>query len=73
MTGAQPFELDELPGEPDTDPLDIMGLTRELCGYVSGVVAPENEKIFARIGQEVSLNVLRFQQRGFAQWLAGSQ
>ncbi len=43
---------DELP--------DILLLTRELCAFTSGVVADDNEKIFARLRRELPFTIHRF-------------
>jgi aminopeptidase-like protein len=41
---------------PDT----ILALTRDLCGYATGVVADDNEALFRRIGQELPLTLHRY-------------
>lgn len=43
-----------------TDRGTILPLARELCRYPSGVVAAANEALFARIAQEVPLEVFRY-------------
>jgi aminopeptidase-like protein len=43
-----------------SDRLDILPLTRELCGFRTGVVADDNEALFARLGQELDFTIQRF-------------
>jgi aminopeptidase-like protein len=38
----------------------ILELTRDLCEYATGVVAPDNERLFARIADELPINVLSY-------------
>ena len=40
--------------------LDIMPLTRELCTFVTGVVADDNEKLFQRLQQELPFKIHRY-------------
>ena len=42
------------------DTPDFAALTRELCRFASGVVADENEALFARLGTELPFEVQRF-------------
>jgi len=42
------------------DPLDILPLARELCSFRSGVVADDNEPLFARLCQELPFTLHRF-------------
>ena len=44
---------------PATDTHDFLSLTRELCGFNTGVVADGNEGLFARLGEELPFNVHR--------------
>lgn len=46
-----------MPGSPEDD---ILGLTKDLCGHVTGVVAPGNGGFFARLEQELPLTLHRF-------------
>jgi aminopeptidase-like protein len=41
-------------------PPDFIGLTRDLCKFVSGIVADENEALFQRLGHELPFKVLRY-------------
>jgi aminopeptidase-like protein len=45
---------------PRTDREAILGLTRELCDFRTGVVAHGNDALFARIAAEMPLHVHRF-------------
>ena len=38
----------------------VMPLTRDLCAFASGVVADDNEALFARIDRELPLTLHRF-------------
>jgi aminopeptidase-like protein len=38
----------------------ILALTRDLCRFATGVVAPENERLFARIAEELPITVHRY-------------
>jgi aminopeptidase-like protein len=39
---------------------DIIGLVRDLCRFATGVVAPDNEAFFERVGQELPLKLHRY-------------
>lgn len=52
--------LDPSPQATAGDRRAILDLTRELCGFRTGVVAAGNEAMFARIGREIPLVVHRF-------------
>ena len=39
---------------------DMIPLVRDLCRYATGVVAPDNAALFARLAQELSLDYFRF-------------
>ena len=39
---------------------DVLSLTRDLCEFRTGVVAPDNERLFARIDAELPLTMHRF-------------
>ena len=39
---------------------NILGLAEELCKFSTGVVADENEELFERIKQELSLKFIKF-------------
>jgi aminopeptidase-like protein len=43
----------------DDDP-QVLGLTRDLCAFATGVVAEANEAFFARLGQELPLTLFRY-------------
>jgi aminopeptidase-like protein len=43
------------------DSLNILGLARELCAFRSGVVADDNEPLFARLTQELPFTLRRYQ------------
>jgi aminopeptidase-like protein len=48
----------------------VLSLTRELCRYRTGVVTPDNERFFARLSRELSLQVHRYPSgREFNGWL----
>ncbi|HXX74270.1 MAG TPA: DUF4910 domain-containing protein [Nitrospiraceae bacterium] len=38
----------------------MLDLTRDLCAFATGVVADDNEKLFARIGKELQLKLHRY-------------
>jgi len=40
--------------------MDLLELTKDLCSFATGVVADDNEKLFARIGKELPLRLHRF-------------
>ncbi|HZS84261.1 MAG TPA: DUF4910 domain-containing protein [Stellaceae bacterium] len=42
------------------DPHAFLPLTRELCAFATGVVADDNERLFARIAEEVPLRLFRY-------------
>jgi aminopeptidase-like protein len=42
------------------DPLDILPLARELCAFRSGVVADDNEPLFARLCEELPFTLRRY-------------
>jgi aminopeptidase-like protein len=39
---------------------DVLDLTRDLCAFATGVVAPDNERLFARLGEELPLKLSAF-------------
>ncbi|MGE0392423.1 MAG: DUF4910 domain-containing protein [Vicinamibacterales bacterium] len=43
----------------DRDTVDYLGLTRELCAFAAGVVADDNERLFARLQQELPFTLTR--------------
>ena len=43
-----------------TDALDMIALSRDLCDFRTGVVADENVKLFARLGEELPLQMFPF-------------
>jgi aminopeptidase-like protein len=40
--------------------MNMLGLTRDLCAFATGVVADDNAKLFARIAKELPLRLHRF-------------
>lgn len=42
------------------DGTTILPLTRDLCAYATGVVAPDNKRLFERIGQELPIRLHRY-------------
>ena len=40
--------------------MDFLGLTKDLCGFATGVVADDNAALFARIAQELPCTLRRF-------------
>lgn len=38
----------------------ILALTRDLCAFATGVVAPDNDPLFARIADELPIRLLRY-------------
>jgi aminopeptidase-like protein len=52
------------------DPHAFLPLTRDLCAFATGVVADDNEALFARIAGELPLEILRYKSgEGFNGWL----
>jgi len=52
------------------DPNNFISLTRELCRFATGVVADDNERLFARIAEELPLTLLRYRSGdSFNGWL----
>ena len=52
------------------DPNNFISLTRELCRFATGVVADDNERLFARIAEELPLTLLRYRSgESFNGWL----
>lgn len=48
----------------------IIDLARDLCAYATGVVADDNEPLFARMGEELPLEIFRFRSgETFNGWL----
>jgi aminopeptidase-like protein len=48
----------------------MLDLVRDLCGFASGIVADDNEGLFARIGRELPLEIFRFKSGdSFNGWL----
>lgn len=43
-----------------SDPSNILSLTRDLCRFATGVVAPENERLFERIAAELPIRLHRY-------------
>jgi aminopeptidase-like protein len=51
-------------------PSDFISLTRDLCAFATGVVADDNERLFARVAEELPLTLLRYQSGDtFNGWL----
>jgi aminopeptidase-like protein len=49
---------------------DFHSLTRDLCAFATGVVADDNERLFARIAEELPLTLLRYRSGdSFNGWL----
>ena len=44
----------------DPQGAEILSLTRELCAFAGGVVADDNEALFARLGRELPLKLHRY-------------
>lgn len=60
-----PRDMDEVGALPD-----FMTLTRDLCAFATGVVADDNDKLFARIEQELELTQFRYKSGDrFNGWL----
>src|SRR5260221_12185385 len=52
------------------DPTDFIALTRDLCAFATGVVADDNEALFARIADELPLALFRYRSGdSFNGWL----
>jgi aminopeptidase-like protein len=52
------------------EPADFMALTRDLCAFATGVVADDNEALFARIAAELPLTLFRYRSGdSFNGWL----
>ena len=48
----------------------IIALARDLCAFATGVVADDNEKLFARIAEELPLTFFRYRSGdSFNGWL----
>src|SRR5258708_33910424 len=51
-------------------PPDFIALTRDLCAFATGVVADDNEALFARIADELPLALFRYRSGdSFNGWL----
>ncbi len=49
---------------------EFLSLTRDLCAFATGVVADDNEKLFARIAEELPLTLFRYPSgESFNGWL----
>ena len=49
---------------------DFLSLTRDLCSFATGVVAPENGQFFNRIAQEIPIDIKRYPSgASFNGWL----
>src|SRR5258708_19024439 len=49
---------------------EFHNLTRALCAFATGVVADDNERLFARIAEELPLTLLRYRSGdSFNGWL----
>lgn len=49
---------------------EFLSLTRDLCAFATGVVADDNEKLFARIAEELPLTLFRYASgESFNGWL----
>ena len=47
-------------GKSDERP-DLLDLTQDLCTYVTGIVAEQNEQLFQRLGEELPFRITRYQ------------
>ena len=45
---------------PSGERTEFIGLIRDLCSYVTGVVADQNEPLFERLGAELPFRIIRF-------------